>query len=89
VPRSLQYLEAHFSEFDSRAVGERCERIARLGRGSQVDCRAHAVAQFQMPGDEISMKVGQEYVLDLERVFGGKCHVLVGVALRVNDCRRA
>src|ERR1700680_3042311 len=33
--------------------------------------------------------MGQEYVLDLEGVFGGKGEVLVGVTLRVDDGRCA
>ncbi len=42
-----------------------------------------------MPGDEIGVKMRQENVLDLELVLGGKGNVLVGVALRVNNGRRA
>jgi hypothetical protein len=42
-----------------------------------------------MPGDEIGVEMRQEYVLDLERVLGGKRNVLVRVPLRVNDGCRA
>jgi len=42
-----------------------------------------------MPGDKIGVEMRQEYVLDLERVFGGKRNVLVRVTLRVNDGCRA
>jgi hypothetical protein len=42
-----------------------------------------------MPGDKIGVEVRREYVLDLERVLGGKGNVLVRVPLRVNDGRRA
>src|SRR5665213_698189 len=42
-----------------------------------------------MAGDEVGMKMRQEYVLDLDRVLGGEGDVLVDVALRVNDGCRA
>jgi hypothetical protein len=47
------------------------------------------MTQFQMPGDEISVKMGQKYVLDLKSVLGGKRDVLVRVPLRVNNGCRA
>ena len=68
---------------------KRSKRVPRFRRGAEIDRRAHAIAQLQMPGDKIGVEMRQEYVLDLERVFGGKRNVLVGVALRVNDGRRA
>ncbi len=68
---------------------KRSKRVRRFGRGAQIDFRADAIAQLQMPGDEIGVEMREEYVLDLERVLGGKGDVLVGVALRVNDGCRA
>ena len=65
------------------------KRVRRFSRGAEIDGRAHAIAQLQMPGNEIGVEMRQEYVLDLERVLGGKGDVLVGVALRVNDGCRA
>src|SRR5216683_2965962 len=38
-----------------------------------------------MPGDEIGVEMRKEYVLDLKRMFGGECNVLIRVTLRVND----
>ncbi len=47
-----------------------------------------AIAQLQMPGNEIGMEMGEEDVPDCERVFGGEFHVLIHVPLRVhNGCR--
>jgi len=41
-----------------------------------------------MPGDEIGVEMGKEYMLDLKRVFGGKDNVLIRVTLWVNyGCR--
>jgi hypothetical protein len=42
-----------------------------------------------MSGDEIGVEMGQEYLLDLKTVLGGKGDVLVRIALRVNDGSRA
>jgi hypothetical protein len=37
-----------------------------------------------MSGNEIGVEMCQEYVLNLERVFGGEGDVLIGIALRIN-----
>jgi len=50
---------------------------------------AHAIAQLQMPGDEVGMEMRQEYMLDPEPALGGKRNVLVRVPLRVDDGGRA
>jgi hypothetical protein len=42
-----------------------------------------------MPGYKIGVEVGEEYVPDLESVFGSEGNVLIRVALRVNDGGRA
>jgi hypothetical protein len=42
-----------------------------------------------MSSNEIGVEMRQEYVLDLKGVLGGKRDVLVRVALRINDGRRA
>ena len=89
VARRFQHLQAHASEFENVAIAKRSKRVRRFRRGAQIDCCAHAIAQLQMPGDKIGVEMRQEYVLDLERVLGGKRNVLVGVALRVNDGCRA
>ena len=38
-------------------------------RRAEMDRRAATVAQFQMPGDEIGVKMGEEYVPDLKAKF--------------------
>ena len=89
MSRSFQHFEAYLSEFEDGALCQRRERIRRLRRRPQVDRRAREPAQLQMTCDEIGVEMGQEYMLDLERVFGGERKVMVRVALRVNDGRRA
>jgi hypothetical protein len=53
-----------------------------------VDGRATTIAQLQVPGDEIGVKVAQEHVADLETEAIGVCQVLLDVALRIDDNRR-
>jgi len=81
----FERLQADASQFDSVAVVKRSEGVSRFRRGAQIDFCAHAITEFQMPSDKVSVEMSQEYVLDLERVFGGERNVLVGVALRIND----
>ena len=67
---------------------KRRERILRLGRRAQIDGGAGAVAQLEMPGDEVGVEVRQEDVRDPQAVLGGKGEILVDVALRIDDGRR-
>ena len=89
MARRFQHLQANASEFENVAIAKRSKRVRRFGRGAEIDRCAHAIAQLQMPGDKIGVEMRQEYVLDLERVLGGKGNVLIRVPLRVNDGRRA
>src|ERR1700683_324534 len=89
MPRRFHRFQAYFSKFENVTIANRSERVARFRRGPEIDRCAYAIAQFQMPGDEISMEMRQKNVLDLERVLGGKRNVLVNVPLRVNNRRRA
>ena len=56
-------------------------------RGAQVDRRAGPVAQLQVAGDEIGVKVRQDDMPNLEAVCAGKGEVLVDVALGIDDDR--
>ena len=89
MARRFQCLEAHAAEFDNVAIVKRSKRVAGFRRGAQINFRAHAIAQFQMAGDEIGVKMRQENVLDFEPMLGGKGDVLIGVALRIDDGGRA
>ena len=68
---------------------EGSECVRRFRRGAKINRRADAIAQFQVSGDKIGVKVRQEDVLDLKRVLGGERKVLVRIALRIDDRRRA
>jgi len=85
----FQRLQSHASELKNVAIVKRSERVSRFGRRAEINRRAYTVAQFQVPGYEISVEMRQKNVLDLEYVLGGKRNVLVRVALRINDRCRA
>jgi hypothetical protein len=82
---SFECLQANAAEFEDVAVRKRGETVFCFGFGAEVDGGAHAVAQFEMAGDEVGVKMGQEHVLDLEIVFGGDGQVLVDVPLGIDN----
>ncbi len=50
-----------------------------------MDGRAAAIAQLQVTGNEIGVEVAEKDVADLQPEFLGVDHVLLDVALRVDD----
>ena len=50
-----------------------------------MDGRAATVAQFQMAGNEVGVKVAEKDVADLEAKFLGVGQVLLDIALRIDD----
>ena len=81
VTRCFQHLQTYALEFENVAIATRSKCVRCFGRRAEIDRCAHAIAQFQMPGNEIGVEMSQEYVLDLERVFGSKLNVLVRIPL--------
>src|ERR1700692_2680496 len=81
VARRFQNFQAHASEFQNVAIVKRGERVPGFSRRAKINGCAYAVAQLQMPGDEIGVEMGQEYMFDLERVLSSKRDVLVCIAL--------
>ena len=81
-------VQPHPAEFDDVAVGERRERVLRLGCGAEIDRRAGAIAQLEMAGDEVGVEVREEDVRDSQAVLPGERDVLIDVALRIDDGRR-
>jgi len=82
---SFEGLDTHASELDRGTVGERGETILGLSLRTEVNRSAKAIAKFEMAGDKIGVKVGEENVLDLEVVFAGEGKVTVDVALGIDD----
>ena len=81
VARRLERDEPHASELDGVAVGERRERVLRLGPGAEVDPRPDAVAELEMAGEEIRVEVREEDVLD-PAAEGSASAELLGTATR-------
>jgi hypothetical protein len=85
VAGGLERHEPHPSELHVVAVGERCERIFGLCPSTQIDPGADPVAKLEVSGKEIGMEMRQENVPDAAANRLGVGHVLVDVALRVDD----
>ena len=84
VPRRFERLQPHAPEIDDVAVVERDERILGPRARAEVDPRAGAVAQFEVPGHEVGVEVREEHVLDAQPVLGGEREVVIDVTLRVD-----
>ncbi len=72
MARRFERLQAHASEFNDVAIVKRSKRVRRFRRGAQINFRAHAIAQLEMPGDEIGVEMGEEYVFDFEECSAAK-----------------
>ena len=79
----------HAAELDRLAVVERMEGVFRAGGGAEVDGRAGAIAQLQVAGQEVGMKVGEEDVRDPQPVVRGEGEVAVHVPLGVDHGRNS
>jgi hypothetical protein len=72
----FQDFEAHSWEIKPVAILHCHKWVFRLGVGTEVNRGATAVSQFQMAGDEVGVKMGQEYVPDVEAKVRGIFQVL-------------
>jgi hypothetical protein len=87
VTRGLERCQPYAPELDGIAIVERRESVFGLRRCAQIDGRARPVAKLQVTGDEVRMQVREEDVRDAQVVIRGIGHVLINVALRIDDCR--
>ena len=85
VAGSFEGCYAHEAKLDEGAVFEGSEAVLGLGFSAQVDCGADTIAEFQVPGDEVSVEVGEKDVFDLKIALGGKIQVDVDIALGIDD----
>jgi hypothetical protein len=82
---SFEDFEAQFRELERIAVFHRHESVFRLGTGAEMDGRAATVAQLQVAGDEVGVKMREEDVANLEAEFFCIGQVLLDIALGVDD----
>src|SRR5436305_620897 len=78
-------LNADLAEGDGCAVVEWSECVLGFGSGSEVDGCVDAVAEFEVAGDEVGVEMGEEDVLDGQRVLLGEGEILCDVALGIDD----
>ena len=62
--------QADLAELDDVAVAKRREPVLGLRRGAEIDRGAGPIAQLEMAGDEVGVKVREEDVRDPQVVLG-------------------
>ena len=85
MPGSFEHLQPQARKIKRVAVLHRHEGIFGFSLGAQVDSSAAPVAQFQMSGEEIGVKVSEKDVLDSEAGFLSVGQILLDVSLRIDD----
>ena len=72
------------SEFKRLSVRKRREGKLGLGLCPQTDGGADTVPEFDVPGKEIGMEMGEKDVVDVPTVRRGVVQILLNIALRVD-----
>ena len=85
MARGLEDLKAQGPQLDDVAVRQGAEFEVRPGARAEVDARADALAQLQVPGQEVGVKVGQDHVPDREAQLCRFLQVEIHVAPGVDD----
>ena len=85
----LERFNAHAAEDDRVVIAQGDVRVLGPGFGAETDPRTGPIAELEMPCQEVGVQVGQEHVRDVQPVFAGEHQILLHVALRVDDRRRA
>ena len=85
VARCFENLELDAAERQDLAVRHRREGIFRACLGAKVNGRASAMAQLEVAGEEVSVKVREKYPADVEPVPRGRFDVEIDVTLRIDD----
>jgi hypothetical protein len=89
VARGFERRQTNAAELDRLAVAKRGERVLSLGRSAEINGGAGPIAQFEMPGNEVRVKVREEDVRDPQTVLVGEGEVSIDVALGIDDRRRS
>src|SRR5687768_16063240 len=85
MPRRLQDLQPHLSELQDIALSKSSKVKIGLSLGAQTNRGADAVSELDVAREEISVKMGEENVVNVKVVLDGVVEVLIDIALRVDD----
>ena len=85
VAGGVEEVEAGFTELERVAVFDGDVREGGMGVFAEVDSGSGALGEFVVAGDEISVEVRFDDVLDAEIFLGREVEVEVDVALRVDN----
>jgi len=80
----FENLDPNRPEVDRSPVAYRFELVFRNRLPPQADGGSHAVAQLEMTGNEIGVKVGQEHVGNAEVMIRRERQILIDVTLRID-----
>jgi hypothetical protein len=84
MSRRFENLDPNRPEADHRPVADRLERVFRNRLPPQADGGASTVAQLEVAGNEVRMKVRQEHIGNAEVVISRECQILIDVPLRID-----
>jgi hypothetical protein len=84
VPGGLEHFQTDPAKAQPLSVAQPRELVLGVRTTAEVDPGTLAVAQLEMPGDEVSVKVGQEHVPDPAAEPVGVLDVLVNITLRID-----
>src|SRR5262245_13433297 len=89
MARRFEHLQANLaSQQQTLAISHRRERIFGASLGAKINRGARAVPEFEMAGQKIGVKVGEEDAANDEPLLSRGLDVNVHVTLRVDDkCR--
>src|SRR4051812_50102862 len=85
MARRLQDLEPHPRKIQAVAVLHGDEWVLRVRAGAEMNGGAAAITELQMPGNEVGMKMRQEYVPDMQAKIRGVVQVLLDISLRIDN----
>src|SRR6185503_15655606 len=85
MSRGFEHLDPNGPEVAHRSIADRLELVFGNRLPPQADGGSGAVAQLEVTGDEVRMKVRQEHVGNSEVVIRRERQILIDVALRIDD----
>ena len=85
MTRRFEHFDPHVAELERIAVPHRHERVLRLRRAAESNRRAGAIAQLEVPGDEVGVEVREKDVADGELVLAGVGEIAIDITLRIDD----
>src|SRR4029450_8546207 len=88
VPWGRENLQPDLAAGERFSMGKWRKGELGLGLSPQANGRAKPIPQFNMAGEEISVKMGQKDILDVKNLLCCVLQILVNITLWINHDRR-